>query len=84
MSLTIADSNDTNAFLQDQEKIGPFHRFFNKIVSGSYPLFLATILAIIWANLLAASYHSFWHTPYLYRSGNLASPSPWSIGLMKL
>ena len=63
MSLSIADNNDTNAFLQDQEKIGPFQRFFNKIVSGSYPILLAVILAMIWANLLAASYHSFWHTP---------------------
>jgi len=62
MSLSIADNNDTIAFLQDLEKIGPFQRFFNKIVSGSYPLFLAAILAMIWANLLAASYHSFWHT----------------------
>jgi len=63
MSLSIADNNDTNAFLQGQEKIGPFQRFFNKIVSGSYPILLAVILAMIWANLLAASYHSFWHTP---------------------
>jgi NhaA family Na+:H+ antiporter len=62
MSLSIADNNDTIAFLQDLEKIGPFQRFFNKIVSGSYPLFLAAILAMIWANLLAASYNSFWHT----------------------
>jgi hypothetical protein len=52
MSLSIADNNDTNAFLQDQEKVGPFQRFFYKIVSGSYPLFLAAILAMIWANLL--------------------------------
>jgi len=71
MSLTIAGSNDTNAFLQDQEKIGPFQRFFNKIVSGSYPLFLATILAMIWANLLAASYHSFWHTQLSFSFGQL-------------
>ena len=63
MSLSIADNNDTNAFLQGQEKIGPFQRFFNKIVSGSYPILLAVILAMIWVNLLAASYHSFWHTP---------------------
>jgi NhaA family Na+:H+ antiporter len=63
MSLSIADNNDTNAFLQGQEKISPFQRFFNKIVSGSYPILLAVILAMIWANLLAASYHSFWHTP---------------------
>lgn len=63
MSLTIADNNDTNAFLQGQEKIDPFQRFFNKIISGSYPIFLAVILAMIWANLFAASYLSFWHTP---------------------
>ena len=63
MSLSIADNNDTNAFPQGQEKISPFQRFFNKIVSGSYPILLAVILAMIWANLLAASYHSFWHTP---------------------
>jgi NhaA family Na+:H+ antiporter len=42
--------------------IGPFQRFFKKIVSGSYPLFLAAIFAMIWANISAASYHSFWHT----------------------
>ena len=63
MSLSIADNNDTNAFPWGQEKIDPFQRFFNKIISGSYPLLLAVILAMIWANLLAASYHSFWHTP---------------------
>ena len=63
MSLSIADNNDTNAFLLGQEEIGPFQRFFNKIVSGSYPILLAVILAMIWVNLLAASYHSFWHTP---------------------
>jgi NhaA family Na+:H+ antiporter len=42
--------------------IGPFQRFFKKLVSGSYPLFLAAIFATIWANISAASYHSFWHT----------------------
>jgi hypothetical protein len=47
MSLAITNNNNADAF---------------KIVSGSYPLFLAAILAMIWANLLAASYHSFWHT----------------------
>jgi hypothetical protein len=61
-SLSITNNNNADAFQPDQEKIGPFQRFFNKIVGGGYPLFLAAILAMIWANLSAASYHSFWHT----------------------
>jgi NhaA family Na+:H+ antiporter len=31
-------------------------------VQGGYPLFFATILAFIWANLYPSSYHSTWHT----------------------
>ena len=62
MSQTTNDSIITIEFQPVAIIIGPFQRFFNKIVSGSYPLFLAAILAMIWANLLAASYHSFWHT----------------------
>jgi NhaA family Na+:H+ antiporter len=64
MPLSITNNSDANASEPDLEKIGPFQRFFNKIVSGSYPLFLAAILAMIWANLFAASYHSFWHTQF--------------------
>ena len=56
------DFKNAAANRPDQEETGPFQRFFNKIVSGSYPLFLAAILALIWANLFVASYHSFWHT----------------------
>ena len=62
MSQTTNDSIITIEFQPVAIIIGPFQRFFNKIVGGSYPLFLAAILAMIWANLLAASYHSFWHT----------------------
>jgi NhaA family Na+:H+ antiporter len=39
-----------------------FEIFFNKVVQGGYPLFFATILAFIWANLYPSSYHSTWHT----------------------
>jgi NhaA family Na+:H+ antiporter len=42
--------------------IESFEIFFKKVVSGSYPLFFATILAFIWANLYPSSYHSTWHT----------------------
>ena len=42
--------------------IESFEIFFNKVVRGSYPLFFATILAFIWANLYPSSYHSTWHT----------------------
>ena len=40
----------------------PFERFFKEAVSGSYPLFLTAILALIWANLSSISYNTFWHT----------------------
>ena len=30
--------------------VEPFQRFFKKIVSGSFPLFLAAIIALVWAN----------------------------------
>ena len=76
MSLSITDNNDTNAFLQGQEKIGPFQRFFNKIASGSYPILLAVLLAMIWANLLAAAYHSFWHTPLSLSFGQFSISKP--------
>jgi NhaA family Na+:H+ antiporter len=42
--------------------IESFESFFRKVVRGSYPLFFATILAFIWANLYPSSYHSTWHT----------------------
>jgi len=42
--------------------IESFEIFFKKVVRGSYPLFFATILAFIWANLYPSSYHSTWHT----------------------
>ncbi len=41
--------------------IESFESFFKKVVRGSYPLFFTTLLALIWANLFSASYHSLWH-----------------------
>lgn len=41
--------------------IGPFQKFFKKIVGSSFPLIIAAISAFVWANLWPASYHSLWH-----------------------
>jgi NhaA family Na+:H+ antiporter len=38
-----------------------FQRFFRHEVSGSLPLFLATAVALIWANLSFSSYAAIWH-----------------------
>lgn len=51
--------SETSRFIQLAK---PFERFSKEAVSGSYPLFLASIMALVWANLSAASYHSVWHT----------------------
>lgn len=44
------------------QMIKPFERFLKKLVRGSYPLFFTTLLALIWANVSATSYHSLWHS----------------------
>ena len=51
--------------------IKPFQRFFKKIVSGSFPLFFTALLALIWANLSAASYHHVWHSELTLSLGHL-------------
>ncbi|MBW2259225.1 MAG: Na+/H+ antiporter NhaA [Deltaproteobacteria bacterium] len=40
----------------------PFQRFFKKIVRGSVPLFIATVVALVWSLLSYTSYHHVWHT----------------------
>ena len=39
-----------------------FQRFILKVSSGSMPLFVAAVAAMVWANGAAHSYHGFWHT----------------------
>ena len=51
--------------------IEPFQRFFKKVVNGSFCLFCATLLALTWANLSAASYHQVWHTELTISLGQL-------------
>ena len=71
MSQKTNDYNDAHKIQQAAVIIGPFQRFFKKIVGGSYPLFLAAIFAMIWANLSAATYHSFWHTELSFSLGQI-------------
>lgn len=40
----------------------PFQRFFRKIVRGSVPLFIATIVALAWSFVSYTSYDHVWHT----------------------
>jgi NhaA family Na+:H+ antiporter len=47
----------------------PFQKFAKKIVSGSYPLMLAAIVAMVWANLYPHSYHGFWHAKVSLAAG---------------
>ena len=35
----------------------PFEKFFKEFVESTYPLFGATVIAILWANLSPDSYH---------------------------
>jgi NhaA family Na+:H+ antiporter len=48
----------------------PFQRFFRKIVRGSVPLFIATIVALVWSLLSYTSYHHVWHTELTIRLGH--------------
>jgi Na+:H+ antiporter, NhaA family len=38
-----------------------FQRFFTRFVHGSYPLFAAAMVAMVWANLSYQTYHDVWH-----------------------
>lgn len=61
-------SSETSRFIQLAK---PFERFCKEAVSGSYPLFLASLMALVWANLSAASYHSLWHTELTFSLGHI-------------
>ncbi len=47
----------SNRFLD----LSAFQRFFTHEVTGSIPLFAATAVALVWANLSHASYEHIWH-----------------------
>jgi NhaA family Na+:H+ antiporter len=52
--------------------IQPFQSFFKKVVGGSFPLFFATIAALVWANASFESYHSVWHSELSASLGNFS------------
>ncbi|MBQ7529766.1 Na+/H+ antiporter NhaA [bacterium] len=39
----------------------PINNFINKSTSSGIVLLLSTLIALVWANLNAESYHNFWH-----------------------
>lgn len=41
----------------------PFQQFIKFFSSGSALLMMATLVAVIWANMSHDSYHHFWHSP---------------------
>jgi NhaA family Na+:H+ antiporter len=47
----------------------PFHRFFKRFVTGSYPLFATAVTALIWANLSEQSYRAMWHSELTFSFG---------------
>lgn len=46
-----------------------FQKFFQRIISGSYPLMIAAAAAMIWANLYPHAYHGFWHAELSLAAG---------------
>jgi NhaA family Na+:H+ antiporter len=63
-------ANQTPSKILDSVKIvEPFQWFFGKVVGGSFPLFFAAMVALIWANISATSYHSVWHTELSFALG---------------
>jgi NhaA family Na+:H+ antiporter len=56
--------------------IESFERFFDKVVRGSYPLFITTIIAISWANLSPDAYLDLWKTPFSLTMGPFQMTKP--------
>ncbi len=50
---------------------GPFQRFFKKFAQGSYPLFAAAVIAVLWANISHESYHAVWHSELSFSLGSV-------------
>jgi NhaA family Na+:H+ antiporter len=63
-----AVSSDRPVRVQAMES---FEGFFKKVVRGSYPLFFATLLAFLWANLASTNYHAVWETDLTLSLGEL-------------
>jgi NhaA family Na+:H+ antiporter len=69
MSKEIAEDVNRFELPVSAQVVESFERFFKKVVRGSYPLFVATVMALIWANLSSTSYHSLWETQFSIHLG---------------
>lgn len=68
METTTAESGFTGK-ITPIDVITPFQKFFKKIVTGSFLLFAAMILALTWANTMPEVYTYFWHTEISFSLG---------------
>ncbi len=50
---------------------GTFKRFFRIISNGGYLLFVAVIVAVLWANFSHTTYHAVWHADLSVQLGSL-------------
>jgi NhaA family Na+:H+ antiporter len=71
MSAQMQTDNLNSDMPRPAQVIEAFEEFFEKVVRGSYPLFITTLLALLWANLYPASYHALWHTELTVSLGGL-------------
>lgn len=51
--------------------LNAFQRFFKNETSSAIPLFAATAVALVWANLSHASYEHVWHMELSFRLGQM-------------
>ncbi len=63
--------SDANAVQRLHHETNAFQRFFKTAVGSTVPLFVATAIAITWANLSHTSYEHVWHTELSLRLGHL-------------
>ena len=66
--------NEIETMMRDKTDTSPlseriFRRFFRQIAQGGYPLFLAAMAAVVWANYFSSSYHSLLHAEVSFHIG---------------
>lgn len=68
--MALSDPQTVSPVPRVKALIGPFQRFFRKVVTGGFLLFASTVIALLWANLDHASYHAVWHADLSLQLGS--------------
>lgn len=63
--------SEANTVKRLHTETNAFQRFFSTEVGSTLPLFLATAVAIAWANISHTSYEHVWHVELSFRLGDL-------------